>query len=513
MSTTLPPILSPTPKLQPQPSFISINSPVANVSLASNPSGLYNASQGSSSSPVPSPRHNNNNNMSSSPSSPSSPITAFHSATYGDMFGATLHFWLESIVARCRCDRVSLFLPHPKHHTLVRVAMVGPTAQPVSTQNSQTALFSQRNGDTPGAAGPVTAAVLQTGVAANLSAVAQEDAADCPGTSVAKTALVVPIKPLKHTTATGANAAVGVLFAVNKMGGTQVFSTHDQYILISIAPSIAYMAETYPVDFAAHRFDPTPLHRIIAQFKNANNKKKKDGNPNIWGANNNNNNSTRSRSRGGGNNNNVGEKTMTEDDEATQANLILPERPPQLIYEQSGAEAMIPYVALALEEKSRENHNKTSYFSSAATATKKKGQNNNNSSSPTTNNNTNTTTTGGGVSTTTPEMEQARIFNQSNPTWEELANERQKQLREQSGATMSDGINSLTTAQQIVSVGEFVNRMEQCWRDAVSRTIATERELTLRNAQVVDAHSILHRKQRRLEILKDVLVETLEKNV
>jgi hypothetical protein len=418
---------------------------------------------------------------------------AYSSATYGDFFGATLHFWLESIVARCRCDRVALFLPHPKHHTLVRVAMVGPTAQPVSSQNQATALFSQKGGDTPGTAGPVTAAVLQTGVAANLSQVAQEDGLDCPGTTPAKTALVVPIKPLRHGSSsaalTGANAAVGVLFAVNKLGGSQVFSSHDQYVLVSIAPSIAYMAETYPVDFAAHRFDPSPLHRIIAQYRTTSHSHHQHHHQD---QNNNTSNKTSRSPRSNTNNNNNLPSGRSVIDEATQANLVLPEKPPQLVYDQSGSESMIPYVALTLEEKTRSNYSNTNArLGGLLNKQKSAGANGNNN-----------------PVLVTADDERNRIFNQSKPTLEELiANHQQEQ--QQHGSVE----NSLSTAQQIVSVGDFVNRMEQCWRDAVSRCIATERELTLRNAQVVDAHSILHRKQKRLEILKDVLVETLEKKL
>lgn len=499
--------------------------------------------------------NNNNNNFTTVATASPSPLSSsprhnytsasFSSATYGDMFGASIHFWLESIVARCRCDRVGLFLPHPKHHTLVRVAVVGPTAQPVQSQNASTALVSQRNGDAAAAAatsaGPVTAAVLQTGIAANLSHVAQEDALDCPGTTAARTALIVPVKPLHQTTSTGANAAVGVIFAVNKLGGSQVFSTHDQFILISVAPSIAYMAETYPVDFAAHRFDPTPLYRIISQFKNTSTNSSPAGSSS---------NSKQPRNKSSSNSNAAIDKKSGEgqrgngvandystkkkrssdaisaqehDEEATQANLVLPEKPPQLVYVQSGAESMIPYVASELEEKTRENYNSSVRIQHVLSKKRKQNQpqqqqQQQQPASPTSVQNQPQSTTNSLSKITTPDGERSRIFDQSTATLEELALQHAFGSSASSSTTSAatnsvSAANSLSTAQQIVSVGEFVNRMEQCWRDAVSRTIATERELTLRNAQVVDAHSILHRKQRRLEILKDVLVETLEKKM
>ena len=377
------------------------------------------------------------------------------SASYGDIFGGTLHFWLESVAARCRCDRVALFLPHPKHHTLVRVAVVGPTAPSVQQATSRA---SERGAETPGTAGPVTAAVLHAGIAANLYQVASEDAQDCPGSTAAKTALVCPIKPF-HASATG--ASIGVIFCINKNGGSEVFTSDDQATVVAIAPSIAYLCETYPVDFAAYRFDAAPLHNVVSKHRAT------PKGPSHASA------SAQQHQH---------QHPHGRPPPAVQPHqLALPERPPMLVYEQAGSEAMLPYVALSLQNmaaanaaNNAANNNKQGAVGGANRHVKGVGGD---GSSP--------AATGTGLD--------ERGHHQKSPNQQQQSQP------------------SLTTAQQILSVGEFVTRMEQCWREAVSRCIGTERELTLRSAQVVDAHSILHRKQRRLEVLKDVLVETLDR--
>lgn len=423
-----------------------------------------------------------------------------HPFCYGDVLGGSLHFFLESIVARVRCDRVALFLAHPKHNVLMRVTIVGPTAPPVPAQNAASVITGK--GDTPGAAGPVTAAVLSTCVAANLSTLAAEDALDCPGSTVAKNALVVPIRPLhphvtssaggdesasssSHLDSTTAKArgsnnlshlpmstAIGVIFAVNKLGGAQVFSNEDQLVMVSLAPSIAYLSETYPLDFSAHRFDPAPLRKVVQlEMYSSKTGSATSSSSTLHHSSNNNNNSHNQankkkllgqthlapRKRKG---NSAGE----DDDEAAMRSALkaLPDKPPQLVYEQHKEDSLLPYVSKALQQQQAKEQQQPHGSATAAAAT------------------------AGNVASY-------------------LASGQRENLKAQAEA--------LSTAEQILSVGDFVTRMEACWRDAVSRCIATERELTLRNAQVTDAHAILHRKQRRLDVLKDVLVETLEKKV
>lgn len=83
---------------------------------------------------------------------------------------------------------------------------------------------------------------------------------------------------------------------------------------------------------------------------------------------------------------------------------------------------------------------------------------------------------------------------------------RRQHLRERSREIDEDGI-----ATHLRTVEEYISSLEACWRDAVTKCIEADRTLVQRHMHLTDAQDILYRKQRKLDLLKDVLQDTLQR--
>jgi hypothetical protein len=65
-------------------------------------------------------------------------------------------------------------------------------------------------------------------------------------------------------------------------------------------------------------------------------------------------------------------------------------------------------------------------------------------------------------------------------------------------------------ANHVKSVQKYIAIMESCWHASIVQGMDLERQLRQRQALITDAQEILHRKQKKLDLLKDVLCEQLE---
>lgn len=82
---------------------------------------------------------------------------------------------------------------------------------------------------------------------------------------------------------------------------------------------------------------------------------------------------------------------------------------------------------------------------------------------------------------------------------------RRQQMRDDATEMADEGV-----AEHLVSVQRYLEMMENCWKESVVQSMETDRQLKQKQALIVDAQEILHRKQRKLDLLKDVLCEQLQ---
>jgi hypothetical protein len=287
-------------------------------------------------------------------------------ARLGQAVAAALYLLVEALLVRIEADRISLFLVNERTGDLQLAVNAGVGAHKPT-----------RNSLPPLSTGLLSLAA-STGVAVNLPWVTLEDIADCPGPTRGRNAIVCPIRR-EHSRS---DASIGALIAVNCRRGTEPFSVDDEAALAHAAPSIAYLARQYPIDYGVLGFDFTSLHRV---------------------------------------------RPLDPTPAAPLLRLPAGWTFPivQMVYHREGPEKYI----------------------------------------------------------------------------------RREQLRD-GEVVPADTLD--TVADHLRTVREYIDSLRRCWRTSVEERMETERQLRQRQALITDAQEILHRKQAKLRLIKDVLCEQME---
>jgi hypothetical protein len=286
----------------------------------------------------------------------------------GSAIGASLYLVLESMLQRTNAERLSMYMTNQRSE-LQFVTAVGIGMSRL-----------RKNPPTPSAQG-VLRTVMSTGIAINMPTVTMEDVVDCQGTTKGRNVLVFPIRSRdEHAT------CIGGVVLVNKKRGTERFNEDDEKLCHAMNPTLAYVAQTYPIDYAAFGFDPAPMHRIIPM------------------------------------------EHYVPSHAQLPPGWNVPQT--QLVYHSEGPEKFI-----------RRNA---------------------------------------------------------------------RDVREHMQAEAAEIAEEGTTF-HLRSIETYLQMMESCWRDAIVQGMDAERQLKQKQSLIVDAQEILHRKQRKLDLVKDVLCEQLQR--
>lgn len=160
---------------------------------------------------------------------------------------SALYLLIESLVMRLEADRASLYLLNERSGELMLAVNAGVGMPKPS-----------RNGHPPLSTGLVSTC-CSTGVAVNLPGLTLEDAADCPGPTTARNAIVFPVR--RHESAP--LPCLGAIVLINRHRGVDgPFGADDEAILAQMSPCIAYLARQYPIDHGAFAFNFAALHRV-----------------------------------------------------------------------------------------------------------------------------------------------------------------------------------------------------------------------------------------------------------
>jgi hypothetical protein len=79
---------------------------------------------------------------------------------------------------------------------------------------------------------------------------------------------------------------------------------------------------------------------------------------------------------------------------------------------------------------------------------------------------------------------------------------RREQLKDTAEEIPTEGERS-----RVVSVSEHMEKLEQCWAEAVEQALIAERALKQKQALITEASDLLSKKQRKVDLLKEVLAE------
>lgn len=85
----------------------------------------------------------------------------------------------------------------------------------------------------------------------------------------------------------------------------------------------------------------------------------------------------------------------------------------------------------------------------------------------------------------------------------------EKFIRRQNLRAKAQAIPDEDISAQLQSVKQYVESLESCWHSAVSQTLSNEKLLAQRQFFLTETQGMLHRKQRKLDLVKELLNETI----